>query len=96
MEYFGPDLSARYTVTAYELTNDGCGWSVNTPFTIAREVCIAGLLEALRGRWEVFKTNYDSRATVSGIEDISDMPEVWELESSQTPFARVERLTNEA
>lgn len=92
MEYFGPDLSARYKVIAYELTHDRQGWSVNTPFCIASETGIAGLLESLRGRWEVYRVNYDSRARVSGISDISDEDGAWELEAEQTPFARVERL----
>jgi hypothetical protein len=83
---------SRFKVIAYELTHDGCGWSVNSPFCILSEGDLAECLEASRGRWEVYKANYDSRATVTGIADISDEPDSLELESGMTPFLRIEIL----
>lgn len=90
MAWLSPDLRASYDVIAYELTHDGQGWSVNTPFKIATDVGIAGLLEVLRGRWEVYKANYSPRATVASLADIGE-GNTFELESDCIPFARVER-----
>ena len=89
------DHSNGFTVTAYELTNDGGGWSVNSPFKLGTGVSLPAVLEMARGRWEVYKVNYDARARVSGLSDISDQDNVWELESAQTPFLRIERVDPE-
>lgn len=60
--------STRYTIRAHALTHDGHGWSSNDRFTIARDVDLAGALEAIRGRWEVFRANYSARARVQDVD----------------------------
>lgn len=60
--------STRYTLRAHELTHDGISWSSNDRFTIARDVDLPAALEAIRGRWEVFRLNYASRARVSDLD----------------------------
>jgi len=82
--------ASAFHVIAYELTHDGCGWSVNMPFTILSNGDKAEALEAARGRWENFKTNYASRARVKDIEDISETPLELELEVDCVPFLRIE------
>lgn len=59
--------STRYTLRAHALTHDGEGWSSNDRFTIARDADLAGALEAIRGRWEVFRANYSPRARVADL-----------------------------
>jgi hypothetical protein len=93
MESAGIELADRVKVVAYGMMRDECGgWSVNTPFCIARDVSALEALEAVRGRWEVYKVNYSPRARVSALADTSDQPGVCEWEEAQTPFLRIEKL----
>lgn len=78
-----------YNVTAYGLTHDGEGWSVNSPFRFGREVTFERLLEIARGRWEVFKGNYMPKARVSDISDIGYDGETFELECAYVPFLQI-------
>jgi hypothetical protein len=80
--------SGPFDVIAYELTNDGGGWSVNTPFRIASNACLPQVMEAARGRWEVFRANYSSRATVKGIFETGD-GSTFELESDYKAFLTI-------
>jgi len=58
-----------FDVYAWELwRDDSGGWSVNDGWKIARETDLAGLKEAARGRWEVFKVNYFPRARVADLD----------------------------
>lgn len=59
--------STRYTLRAHALTHDGEGWSSNDRFTIAQDVDLPAALEAIRGRWEVFRANYSARARVADL-----------------------------
>jgi hypothetical protein len=77
-----------FDVIAYELTHDGQGWSVNTPFRIASQVDLSGVMEAMRGRWEVFKANYSPRATVASLSDIGEGSD-YEIEAEGIPFLQV-------
>ncbi len=76
-------------ITAFELTHDGEGWSVNTPFNIGRSLDREEALQRLRSRWEIFKANYDARARVQDIADTSCEENVCILEAGQIPFADV-------
>lgn len=81
-----------FSVIAYELTHDGQGWSVNTPFQILSAGSYGEMLETVRGRWEAFKANYASKARVSDIQDIEDFDELSnELEVNCMAFVRVTR-----
>ena len=64
-----PD-STRFDVWAYELLRDGPSWTSNNRWTIARDADKASVIQAARGRWEVFRANYHSRARVADIQNI--------------------------
>lgn len=66
-----PTAETRFDVIAHELMHDGEGWSTNTSWYLRRDADIAETLEAARGRWEVFKANYHSKARVRDITDPS-------------------------
>jgi hypothetical protein len=80
--------SGPFDVIAYELTRDCESWSVNTPFRIASNASLPEVIEAACGRWEAFKANYSSRATVKGISDIGE-GNTFELESDYIPFLSI-------
>ena len=77
-----------FDVIAYELTHDGQGWSVNTPWKIATSANLPQVIEAAQGRWEAFKANYSARATVKGLSDIGE-GDTFELESDCIPFLQI-------
>ena len=77
-----------FDVIAYELTNDGEGWSVNTPWKIATSASLPQVIEAAQDRWGVFKANYSARATVKGLSDIGE-GDTFELESDFLPFLQI-------
>lgn len=78
----------RFDVIAYELTNDGNGWSVNTPFQIATGASTLEVLSAARARFNVFKANYAARARVNTLEDTSD-GETYLLDCEGIPFLEI-------
>ena len=92
LESAGIRLGDAVRVVAYELTHDGLGWSVNTPFCIASETRGLSALEVMRGRWDVFRANYAARARVSDLADISETDGTAEFEVDGVAFLRVERL----
>ena len=65
----GPDT--RFDVVAHELWgNKREGYETNSSWFLTKDADMAETLEAARGRWEVFKVNYHSKARVSDIQDI--------------------------
>jgi hypothetical protein len=88
-----PDNQA-FRVRAHELWRDGCGWTSNDRFTIVDNADKARVLRAARGRWEVFKVNYASKARVSNIVNIGyDRETGLMLECDYLPFVDIEPLT---
>jgi hypothetical protein len=79
-----PD-SARFDVLAHELWRDGQDWSSNDRWYIARDADKAGVIQAARGRWGVFRANYHSRARVRDIQDIGWGGDLF-LEVDSLPF----------
>jgi hypothetical protein len=77
-----------FNVVAFEMQNDGEGWSVNTPFRIASGVTPAELPEIVRGRWEVIAANY-GRKSVSGLADISYLDTEVSIESDHFPIVDI-------
>jgi hypothetical protein len=63
------DPLATYDITAHSLTRDWSGWSSNDRFRIATKVDLDRAVEVARGRWEVFKVNYNRKARVMDVED---------------------------
>ena len=65
-----------FDVIAFELTNDGEGWSVNTPFKIGSRKNREETITLLRHRWEIFKVNYMPKARVRDIQDLGNGEEI--------------------
>ena len=80
----GP-INANWRVIAHELTHDGEGWSVNDSFQIAKSDDETEILEAIRGRWEIFKINYLPKAGVMDISCEGDETEIY-LDCAGIPF----------
>ena len=83
-----PTAETRFDVIAHELMYDGFGWSTNSSWYLKREANIAETLEAARGRWEVFKTNYHSRARVADIQD-NGFDSTLSLDVDYIPFLEI-------
>ena len=63
--------TSRFNVVAHELWgNKRDGFETNASWFITKDADLDETLEAARGRWEVFKVNYHSKARVSDINDI--------------------------
>lgn len=63
--------NSRFDVVAHELWgNKREGYATNTSWFITKDADMEETLEVARGRWEVFKFNYHSKARVSDITDI--------------------------
>lgn len=92
LETLLPAGDGPFKVVAFELTHDGEGWSVNTPFCIQSSGDRAETLSILRARWETFKANYGSKSRVSDIQDASYTEGVSNLEVDCKAFADVETL----
>lgn len=78
-------------IIAFQLTHDGESWSVNTPFRIATGVDRAEAIARLRGRWNVFKAIYHSKARVQDIKDFSSTESECCLEVDCIAFADVRK-----
>lgn len=64
--------ATRFHVMAHELWGEPeGGFSTNSSWYIATNADIDEVLEAARGRWEVFKVNYLPKAKVADIEDVA-------------------------
>jgi hypothetical protein len=82
----------RFNVVAHELWgNSQEGYSTNSSWYIATNADLSQVLEAARGRWEVFKVNYFPKARVSDISDISDtgFSDNLSLEVDCVPFLEI-------
>lgn len=89
LESLLPQGDGPFDVTAFELTHDGEGWSVNTPFRIGKRMDRAETIYTLRQRWEIFKVNYLPKARVSDLADTGYTDGVCNLEVACTAFADV-------
>lgn len=87
-----PSVGETFDVWAYEMTHDGDGWSVNSRWKMARGVDRAGVLEAARGRWEVFKVNYAPKARVRDIEEVGYNEYVSQIEADGLAFLEIQRV----
>jgi hypothetical protein len=92
LESLIPSGDGPFRITAFELTHDGEGWSVNTPFNIGSNLDRQETISRLRSRWEIFKANYDAKARVSDLQDIGDGDEsISFLEVGCNAFATIQR-----
>ena len=66
---FEPSSPLLFEVRAFSLWRDGEGWSCNDSWRVERDATAERVLEAARGRWEVFKANYASRARVKDLQN---------------------------
>jgi hypothetical protein len=80
---------ARFDVIAHELWgNSKEGFETNSSFFIARNADLSQVLEAARGRWEVFKVNYLPKARVCDITD-TGYDNILSLEVNYVPFLEI-------
>ena len=79
-----------FAVRAFELWREPEGWSMNDSWKLASGCNRERLLEIARGRWEVFKANYASRARVCDIEDTGYVDGLIDLEVDCLPFLGIE------
>jgi hypothetical protein len=80
--------TGTFHVIAFEMTHDGEGWSVNTPFRIASNVTPDEIPAIIRDRWEVIAANY-GRQLVSSLENIACTDEEIQLEADCFPIADI-------
>lgn len=79
----------RFNVIAHELWgNSQEGLSVNSSWYVATGADMSQVLEAARGRWEVFKANYLPKARVSDISD-TGFDSTLSLEIDCVPFLEI-------
>ena len=80
---------ARFDVVAHELWgNSQEGYSTNSSWYIATNADLSQVLEAARGRWEVFKANYLPKARVCDITD-TGFDSTLSLEVDFVPFLEI-------
>lgn len=94
LQPYASSPSATFTIRAHALTHDGEGWSSNDRWTIARDVDLAEALDAIRGRWEVFRANYAPKAQVQNVQ--TDCPHhfdgtvIFHLDAENLAFLDIE------
>lgn len=80
-----------YDVIAHQLTHDGCSWSVNDSWHLARGCDREEAISHLANRWHVFKVNYAPKARVRDLSDANwsgdEFPSLLEVDG--IPFAEV-------
>lgn len=85
-----PDGDGPFRVVFHELWRDAeGGWSVNDSWYGERSCDRERAIEALRGRWEVFKVNYLREARVRDLTDASSESGHAMVEVDCTSFADV-------
>jgi hypothetical protein len=86
-----PDANSRFDVIAHELWgNSKEGFEANSSWYIASNADLECVLEAARGRWEVFKVNYLPKARVCDIVDIGGLTERFlSLDVDCVPFLEI-------
>jgi len=84
-----PASDARFDVIAHELWgNSKDGFEINSSWYIATNTDLSRVLEAARGRWEVFKANYLPKARVCDITDCG-FDDNLSLEINCVPFLEI-------
>ena len=84
-----PENREHFDVIAYELWgNRKDGFDCNNAWPVARNADREQVLEAARGRWEVFKANYLPKARVKDISDIG-YDDTVSLEVDCVPFLEI-------
>ena len=80
---------SRFDVVAFELWgNSRDGFDCNNAWKIATNADLSQVLEAARGRWEIFKLNYLPKARVGDITD-SGYDDNLSLEIDCVPFLEI-------
>lgn len=83
------DSNARFDVVAFELWgNSREGFDTNTAWYLSKDADADQVLQDARGRWEVFKVNYLSKARVSDIHD-TGYDSTLSLEVDCIPFLEI-------
>jgi hypothetical protein len=83
---------SRFDVVAHELWgNSQDGFETNTSWYIKTNADLSEVLEAARGRWEVFKANYLPKARVGDIVDNGCSDDL-SLEVDCVPFLEIRAI----
>lgn len=78
--------ATRFDIIAHELWgNNKEGFETNSSWYLKRDADISEVMEAARGRWEVFKVNYLPKAKVKDIQD-TGWDSTFSLEVDCVPF----------
>ncbi len=86
---------ATFDVAAHEIWREPeGGWSSNDCWFLIRNATLPQALDAIRGRWEVFKVKYAPRARVKDITDIGE-GHYYSLECDYLPFVDITANTPE-
>jgi hypothetical protein len=84
-----PTNNSRFNVVAHELWGNASeGFETNSSWYIATNATLEEVLEAARGRWEVFKLNYLPGARISDIQD-TGFDSTLSLEVDYVPFLEI-------
>ena len=87
-----PTSETRYNVVEHELWgNSRDGFETNTSWYIKTNADLSEVLEAARGRWEVFKANYLPKARVGDIVD-NGWSDDLSLEVDCVPFLEIRAI----
>ena len=87
--------NTTYSIRAFELWRDDCGWSVNDSWQMGSNLTYSELLEYCRGRWEVFKLNYFPKCRVSDIQILDSWSEepIYQVEIEFMSLFDIEEFT---
>jgi len=81
--------ATQFDVIAHELWgNSKDGFETNSSWYLKRDADMSEVLEAARGRWEVFKVNYLPKARVKDIQD-TGWDSTFSLEVDCVPFLEI-------
>ncbi len=88
-QLIGETNATHFDVIAHELWgNSEDGFECNSSWYLKRDADLSQVLEAARGRWEVFKVNYLPKARVRDIQD-TGYDNTFSLEVDCIPFLEI-------
>jgi hypothetical protein len=88
-QLIGETESTHFDVIAHELWgNSKDGFDCNSSWYLKRDADLSEVMEAARGRWEVFKVNYLPTARVRDIQD-TGWDSTFSLEVDCVPFLEI-------
>ena len=88
-QLIGETNATHFDVIAHELWgNKNEGFETNSSWYLKRNADLSEVMEAARGRWEVFKVNYLPKARVCDIQE-TGYENTYSLEVNYVPFLEI-------